>query len=156
MQTKIVLATLSTVALISAGAGLGTGWMWWGSGAGAVEYHDSDADERLGDLRAGAMDRTDESDADAGRAADRASESGQRVAEDAGRISAEYRALGELSSEIAGGLAGDAELARQMADIIRAGAHPVGRGEVGDYGTAESSPGAAEHSDAASGGPGAE
>lgn len=132
MQTKIIIAAVAAVVLVSAGAGLGVGWLWWGSGTGATEYADSNADVRLGDIRAGAVGDTDESGADLGVAIDGASRTGSEVADVTEIIAGEYRDIGNLSSDITGGITGDAELAGQIADIIREGAHSLERGTPGD------------------------
>jgi hypothetical protein len=55
MQTRVIIAAVAALVVVSAGGGLGLGYLWWGSRAGATEYHDSDADERLGDLRGDAV-----------------------------------------------------------------------------------------------------
>jgi len=155
MQTRFIIVAIAALVIISAGAGIGVGWLWWGSGAGATEYHDSNADERLGDAREDAMGRTDDAGADLGGAIDRASRAGEDVAGSARRIEAEYRDLDQRVRGVAAGIVGDAELAGQLADITRAGAHPLDGGAVGAGGPAGPSEEPAGHGSAPGGSTGA-
>jgi hypothetical protein len=139
MQTRFIIAAIAALVVVSAGGGLGVGYLWWGSSSGATEYADSDADERLGDLRESAMGDTDRADIDLGDAVDRASESGRGVAESAIRIEAEYRDIDRTVRDVTDGLEGDREIAGQLADIVRDGAYSVERGTVGVGDTAGSS-----------------
>ena len=156
MQTRVIIAAISAVILLSAGAGLGVGWLWWGGGAGATEYADSDADERLGDVRADAVGDTDDAGDDFGDAVDAASRSGDRIADVTELLAGEYRDLGSVSDDVADGIRGDRELAGQMAELIGEGAISLDDRARGDNFTEGSSEDPEEHRGEAGGDAGAQ